>query len=159
MEEKPKLLAVIRIRGMVGAHREVRETMAYLRLHRNNHMTLVPSTPSYVGMLQKVKDYITWGEISKDVLIKVLEKRGRLVGNKRLTEENVKSLGFNSIEELADALYNLKVKLKDIEGLKPIFRLRPPRKGFKYSIKRPYGSKGETGYRGEAINELILRML
>jgi large subunit ribosomal protein L30 len=36
--------------------------------------------------------------------------------------------------------------------------MHPPKKGFKTSVKRPYKSKGELGYRGEKINELAVRM-
>jgi len=43
--------------------------------------------------------------------------------------------------------------------VKPVFRLHPPRGGFKGSIRKPYGAGGELGYRGAAINELIRRML
>ena len=42
--------------------------------------------------------------------------------------------------------------------IKPVFRLTPPSKGFKKSIKQQYPN-GEIGYRGEKINELILRMI
>jgi len=43
-------------------------------------------------------------------------------------------------------------------GVKPVFRLHPPKGGFKGTIRRPYKSGGELGYRGAAINDLILRM-
>jgi large subunit ribosomal protein L30 len=36
--------------------------------------------------------------------------------------------------------------------------MHPPKKGFKRTVKRPYRDRGELGYRGEAINELIKRM-
>jgi len=49
--------------------------------------------------------------------------------------------------------------LKDLPGVKPVFRLHPPRKGFKGSIKKSYRAGGEAGYRGEAINDLIRRMV
>ena len=46
-----------------------------LRLNRISHAVLVEDTPSYNGMLQKAKDYITWGEIDADLfLIKLLLK-------------------------------------------------------------------------------------
>ena len=44
-------------------------------------------------------------------------------------------------------------------NLSPVFRLHPPRGGFKGSTKKPYSDGGELGYRGPAINELIRRMI
>jgi len=118
-------------------------------------------------MLHKVKDWVTWGEINRETLIELLRRRGRIPGNKPLTEEYLREkLGISSFEELADKLLRGEImlhKLKDKRThtwiIKPVFRLHPPRGGFRGSIKKPYGAGGELGYRGEAINELIKRML
>jgi len=156
------LIAIIRIRGMTGVHPEVEYTLRLLRLTRKFTMSLYPAeTPGLDGMLQKVKDWVTWGEIDKETLVEVLKKRGRAPGNKRLTEDYLKRvLGVESFEELADKIFKREIKLHKLEDkIKPIFRLAPPKGGFKKSTKRPYKDEGELGYRGEAINELIRRMV
>jgi len=112
-----------------------------------------------MGMLQKVKDYVTWGEIDAETLAELLRKRGRLTGNKKLSEDIVKELGYESIEDFAKAVIEFKAELSDIPGLKPIFRLHPPKGGFKRTTKRMYTDRGETGYRGKDINELLRRMI
>jgi len=152
------MYAVIRLRGSVGVRKEIEDTMKMLRLHRVNHCVIVPKTPQYEGMLKRVKDYVTYGEIKKETLVKLLEKRGRLVGNKPLDLESLKRItGFKTYEEFADALLKGKVKLKDYAEIKPLFRLNSPRKGLK--SKKMHYPKGDLGYRGEAINELIERMM
>ncbi|MEM1657672.1 MAG: 50S ribosomal protein L30 [Candidatus Jordarchaeales archaeon] len=154
------LLVVIRIRGDVGVRKEIRDTLKMLRLHKVNHAIIVPKTPSFQGMLQKVKDYVTWGEISKETLALLLRKRGRLEGDNPLTDEFLaKNLGINSIDELAGKIYNGEIKLSDVPKLKPVFRLHPPKGGFKRKKKRPFADGGELGYRGENINKLIERMV
>ena len=45
-----------------------------------------------------------------------------------------------------------------LPGIKPVFRLHPPSKGFKGKVKRSYTAGGVTGYRGENINSLIKKM-
>ncbi len=147
------MIAVIRIRGGVGVRKEIKDTLKMLRLHRKNHCTLWNVNDSVKGMLQKVKDYVTWGEISEEMLEKLVKKRGRKVGNKRLTEEEVKKV----LELLKNGDGQPSRILRE-NGIKPVFRLKPPSKGFKKSIKTPY-PKGELGYRGEAINELLERMI
>jgi len=149
----------VRIRGTVNVRRDVKDTLAMLRLHKPNHATLIPATPTYLGMLQKAKDYITWGEVSKETLAKLLQRRGRLTGGKPLTEEYLKKLGFSGFEALAEALHSGKLTLKQVPGLKPVFRLHPPSKGFRGSTKRHVAEGGELGYRGEKINELLERMM
>jgi len=120
----------------------------------------VQDTPSIRGMLDKtLSSVVTYGEIRRDVLVELLKRRARVTGNKKLTLEYLRKIGYGSFEELADALLKGEVKLEDIPGLKPVFRLRPPSGGFKGTIKKNIRAGGETGYRGEAINDLILKML
>lgn len=122
-------------------------------------MTVLKSSPSNLGMIRKMKDYLTWGEVSQQTLLHLLKKRGFLKGNQRLTDANVKeSLGYDSIKELAKAIYEMKLKLYELTNFKPVFRLHPPKGGFHGTIKKPY-PQGEVGYRGEKINQLILRMI
>jgi len=159
-DNNKRLLAVIRIRGIPSINPDGSHTLALLRLHKRNHLVLVHNAKDIIGMLRKAKDYITWGEISLETLEKLLRKRGRIIGNKKLTDEFVKSnTKFSGISELAKALYNCEIKLTDIPQIKPVFRLNSPSGGFKKSIKRPYGDGGELGYRGEDINKLIERMM
>jgi large subunit ribosomal protein L30 len=129
-----------------------------LRMDRNNFSTLLDDRPAYLGMLQRAKDYITWGEPTIETIRLLLDKRGRMDGNHPIDSEVLKSLGYTTTDELAAALFKGEVDFHKLENIKPYFRLRPPRKGFKRSVKRPHGSKGELGYRGESINELVKRM-
>jgi len=152
-------LAVIRIRGTVDVDPDSEYTLRLLRLVKKFHAVIVDDNEVYKGMLRKVQSYVTWGEIDKDTLALLLKKRGRVVGDKRLSEEFLRKYGFDNVEELAQALLEGKVSLKDLPGLKPVFRLHPPKGGFKGSIRKQYGNNGELGYRGKAINELLKRMI
>jgi large subunit ribosomal protein L30 len=151
--------AVVRVRGRVGVRKDIADTLKMLRLYKVNHCVIVPETETFKGMLNKVKDYVTYGEIDKDTLVKLILKRGRLPGNKRVNEETIKELMNMSVDELAEKMVNGEIKLKDTP-LKPVFRLHPPKKGFERGgIKKPFTVGGALGYRGEKINDLILRMI
>jgi len=158
MKEKRKCLAVIRVRGLSSVFREISETLQMLHLTRNCHATLIDDRPSYLGMLRKAKDYLVWGEVSREGVVLLLRKRGKLVGNKKLTEKYVQGIGYESIDDLAKAVYELRVEYSSLSGVKPVFRLHPPKKGFKGKVKKSYAAGGVTGYRGEVINDLIKRM-
>ncbi|WP_455645608.1 50S ribosomal protein L30 [Methanosphaera sp.] len=152
------MYAVIRIRGRTGIKRNIADTLDMLNLTRISHAVVIPETPSYKGMLQKAKDYITWGEISEETYKKLLAERGRLTGNKRVTDEFVKeNTDYDSVEALAVALYNGETTLKEA-GLKPLFRLNPPRKGYE-GTRKSFKEGGSLGYREENINELLEKML
>ncbi len=151
------MYVVVRLRGTVDVHRKIKETLRMLRLHKRYHAVVVPDTPSYKGMLQVVKDYVAYGEIDAETLALLLRTRGRLVGDRKLTDEYVKEkTGYETIEDFAKAVLEGKASLKDLPDLKPVFRLHPPRRGLK-NIKWHY-PKGSLGYHGSDITKLIYRM-
>jgi large subunit ribosomal protein L30 len=157
--EECKCLVVVKVRGTVSAQREIRETLNFLHLTHTNHAVLIDSRASYKGMLQRVNSYVTWGEPSKEIVVVMLQKRARLTGNKKLTEEYLKKAGYKSIDDLAEAVLNCKVDFHKLPNIQPRFKLHPPTKGYKGKTKKGFKAGGEAGYRGEAINELVKRML
>lgn len=130
-----------------------------LRLNRNCHAILIDDSPSNIGMLRKVQNYITWGEISRENVASLFKERGRLVGNGKLTDAYAQEIGYKSLDDLAEAAYKLEINYSKLLKVKPIFRLHPPRKGFKGKIKKSFAAGGVTGYRGDAINDIIERMI
>jgi large subunit ribosomal protein L30 len=151
--------AVVRVRGTVNVKPDIRRTMELLRLTRANHCVLLEENVVYKGMLQMVKDYTTWGEINKETLSKLISSRGKLFGDKPLTEEYLKKVTpYHSFEKLSDAIIQNKIKYGEIPEIKPLFRLNPPKKGHR-TVKRSFVKKGSLGYRKEHINMLIERML
>lgn len=158
--ERTKRLSVIRIRGTVDVRKEVEDTLRILRLHKPNHAVVIDDRSSYKRMLQKAKDYITWGEIDAPTLSELIRKRGRLTGNKPVTDDYVRQNStFKSIEDFSKSLIEFKVEIKDLPSLKPVFRLHPPKKGFEGKKKRAFSVGGELGYRGSRINLLLERMI
>ena len=159
MSEKHKCLAVIRIRGIPTASPDVRKTLKMLHLCRVSHATLVTDKPAYVGMLQKAQQFLAWGEVSKGNIKLLLKERGRLVGDRELTDEYTQKIGYRTLDELAEALYKTEVEYKNLQGMKPVFRLHPPSKGYKGTVKKSYRMGGASGPCGDAINDLIKRMI
>ncbi|HEX9261699.1 MAG TPA: 50S ribosomal protein L30 [Candidatus Bathyarchaeia archaeon] len=162
MAEKPeecKVLAVVKVRGTISAQREARETLDMLHLSRTNHAVLVVGRPSIMGMLRRVQSYVTWGEISKETLTELLTKKGRLAGDKKLTNEYLKKIGFNSNNDLAAGIASCKVEFSKLPDIQPLFKLHPPRKGYKGTTKKNFRAGGEAGYRGQSINDLVNRMI
>ena len=156
--DERKCFAVVKVRGTIRAQREARETLELLRLAKTNNAVLIDNRPSYMGMLYRVQNYVTWGEVSKETVALLLKERGRLAGGKKLTDAAVEKLGYKSIDALADAIASCKVEYQKLQNVQPVFKLHPPSKGFKGKTKKSFTSGGEAGYRGEKISELIKRM-
>ena len=152
---------VIRVRSDRGVKPKIRHTMSMLNLTKVNHAVLVPDTPAYAGMLQKAKDYVTWGEVDADTISGLISQRGRMIGDKPITNAVIKSGSeFSTINALSKAIASGDARTNAVEGMKPVFRLHPPRgaKGWG-GIKRSFTTGGALGFRGEAISDLVGRMI
>lgn len=147
-------IAVILVRGTVNLSPDVKKTLELLRLRQKFACVVVDDTPMYRGMIQKVKDYVTYGEIEQAQFKTLVEKRGKVTGDEPVDSKTA--------EQLAKKYFEGNMKLRDFSdfGVKPFFRMHPPEKGFeRKGIKKPYGRGGALGYRGPKIADLIERMM
>ena len=97
------VFAVIRIRGSINVNPDIKHTLKLLRLNKVNHCVLVEENDIMKGMLQVIKDYVTWGEIEREYLLKLIKTRGKIIGNKILTNNHLKSsTSIDSIEKLSE---------------------------------------------------------
>jgi large subunit ribosomal protein L30 len=157
--EECKPLVVVRIRGLVSAQREARETLELLHLSHTNHAVLIDNRPAYKGMLQRVNSYITYGEPTKETVAMMIKKRGLLAGDKKITDEYLAKIGYKTVDDLAEAIVSCKAQFGKLPDMQARFRLHPPSKGYKGKTKKGFNAGGEAGYRGEAINALVQRMV
>ena len=91
----------------------------------------------------------------------MITERGRLVGDKPITDADVKeATEFGSIKEFAAAIVAGDATVKDMPDMKRVFRLHPPvgPKGWG-GLKRTYVIGGALGYRGDDISDLVERMI
>lgn len=134
---------IIRIAGKVDISEDVENTLSRLRLRRKYACVILDETPEIKGMIKKIRNFTAFGEIDKDTLINLVKARGKSIDKKKIDAEKV-----------AEAILKNK-KIKG-SGIKPFFRLHPPRGGIKSKQHFP---KGVLGDHKEKINELIKKML
>lgn len=151
--------AVVRVRGQADVNYDIQHTMELLGLTRVNHCVVIPENPSTKGMLQVCKDYVTWGEVEADTLAEMIRARGRTAGDGEVSDDYLKEKSeFATVGDMARAIIENDYKMRDVEAVKPVFRLHPPIKGYEGN-KRSFQNGGSLGYRGAAINDLVKRML
>ncbi len=146
-------LAVIKIRSEIGKSKAIQDNLRTLGLRKIYSCVLLDDTPKNRGILNILDSVITYGEIEQTVLSKMLLKRGKISNKRKLEmkEEEINSFGGSFLKG--------EKKLNDI-GIKRIFNLHPPIKGFERKGKKvPFSLKGSFGYRGKEINSLLERMI
>lgn len=159
--EKKSYLLAIRLKGSFGTPWPLKRALETLRLKSKFNAVLLENTSAAIGMLRKVKDYVTWGEATTADIATVLQERGELFGGAEMTDEAIRhKFGETSVQDLASALTQGRISLRELrqKGLNPVFRLHPPSGGFEGSGKRPYGSGGELGKRQAPLSALLARM-
>ena len=153
-----KAFLVVRICGQPDVPYWATTTMSLLKLEKRYRATIIPEKENTLGMLRKIQHYISWQEIDIETTKQLLDKKARKSGYKKVTDEDITAIGFESVDELASALTEGKATLSKLKPLKPWFALDPPRQGFKRSTKRLYGQKGVLGYNKE-LSIIVKRMM
>jgi len=150
-----KAFLVVRIKGQVNVPYWAKTTLELFKLEKKFRATIIPAKDNTLGMLNKVKHYVSWKEVDTPMAKELLDKKGRKSGYKKITEEDIKKIGFKDIEELATSLAEGKTTMTKLKPLKPWFALSPPRRGFKKSTKKLYSQKGILGHNKEL--EILVR--
>ncbi len=140
------MIAIIRISGIVNRKEEIENTLNRLRLRRKYSCVVLDKTKEIMGMVEKVRSNVAYGEINEKTLEELVEKRAKplsLINSKKIDTKKI-------VKEILDK--------KTVESLeiKPFFRLHPPLKGINTKQHFP---KGVLGDNKDKINNLILRML
>ena len=145
--KKGDLIAVVRVRGIRNIKPKIKKTLELLKLNKPNHAVIYKVNESIIGMLELANDYVSFGKISEDILVKLITKRAE-IGSKRAKE-------VYSEKEVNEIAKEIAEKGKT-EKIDPVFRLHPPRRGWK-NIKTHY-PRGDLGER-EDMDDLIRRMM
>ena len=153
-----KAYLVVRIKGQVDVPHWAKTTLELLKLEKKYRATIIPAKENTLGMLNKVKHYVCWQEVDSALAKELLDKKARVSGYKKVTDADLKKIGFNTIDELAASLADGKTSMTKLKPMKPWFALSPPRHGFKKSTKRMYGEKGILGQNKELAN-LVRNMM
>lgn len=139
------MILVIRISGMVNLNKETHEALYRLRLRRKYASVLIKPSVENLKLLKKLRNYIAYGEIDKETLALLIEKRAiSKIKSKKIEPEKI-------ITQLE------KKDMSDLD-IKPFFRLHPPRGGIE-SKKHAGVGKGVLGDNKGNINALVRRML
>src|SRR3989449_1091310 len=127
---KNPILAV-RLRGTASDNPDVQRTMESLKLERTFQARLLENTPSNLGMLRSAKVLVAWGEVSPDLLGRVLGKRGERDGADGLDDGFLRLLGKSSFDDLAKAVVagGARVYAKFRARVEMPVRCHPPRGG------------------------------
>ena len=171
VEPEPKLLFVMRLRGINGMHPKTRHIMKVLRLLQIHNGVFVQANKAVMNNLVKVDPYIMYGYPNLKTVKELIYKRGHAkigkppqrvpITDNAMIEDNLgeKTKGaVICIEDLIHQIYTVGPYFKECTKFLWPFKMNNPVGGFS-RIRHHFVEGGDAGNREEYVNELIKRML
>ncbi|XP_075511096.1 large ribosomal subunit protein uL30z-like [Primulina tabacum] len=160
-----ELLFIIRIGGKNDMHPQTRKLLYSLRLRKIFSGVFVQGNERIMEILQKVEPYVTYGYPNLKSVKDLIYKKGVVkVGKQRipLTDNNIveQELGQNNIiciEDIVSEIANVGTHFKAVTNFLRPFVLNNPDKALSGRKKR-FKDGGDSGNRGDLINELLGKM-
>ena len=149
---------MVNLHGFINSSAPVRKALAELKVERKFSATVVSDDESTFGMLKLCKNFVAWAPVGSDLLTALLKKRGMVSATRELDSAALKKMGYKKFEDLAKKMTKDGIRLSAIGGVKPFFRLAPPRGGFKKSVRKQYTEQGTLGS-NPMLPEIVRRMV
>uniref|UniRef100_A0A8C2NZE6 Large ribosomal subunit protein uL30 n=1 Tax=Capra hircus TaxID=9925 RepID=A0A8C2NZE6_CAPHI len=149
---EPKLVFVIRIRGINSVSPKVRKVLQLLRLRQISHGTFVKLNKASINMLRMVEPYIAWEYPNLKSVNALIYKRGYGKINKKQI-----ALTDNALTDLIHEIYTVGKCFKEANNFLWPFKLSSPRGGMNKKTAH-FVQGGDAGNREDQIKRLIRRM-
>ncbi|OOQ88330.1 60S ribosomal protein L7 [Penicillium brasilianum] len=166
VDDEPKLVFVVRIKGINKIAPKPRKILQLLRLLQINSGTFIRLTKATQEMLTIVNPYIAYGYPNLKSVRELLYKRGYgkvdkqrvALTDNQIIEEHLGKFGIVCMEDLIHEIYTVGPNFKQANNFLWPFKLSNPNGGFRTRKFKHYIEGGDTGNREENINALIRQM-
>merc|ERR1711924_31759 len=163
---EPKLMLVVRIRGVCVMHPKTRKILQLLRLRQINNAVFVKVNKAVINMLRKVEPYIAYGYPNLKTVKELIYKRGFGKVNKdrmpltdnSIIEDKLGKFDIICMEDLIHEIYTVGPNFKEANNFLWPFKLRLA-KGGQAKKRKGFCEGGQAGNREDKINNLIQKML
>ncbi|KXS93965.1 hypothetical protein AC578_7 [Pseudocercospora eumusae] len=165
--EEPKLVFVVRIKGINKIDPKKRKTLQLLRLLQINNGVFVRLTKATAEMLRIVEPFVAYGYPNLKSVRELIYKRGYAKTSQKhripltdnsIIEEHLGKYGIVCMEDLIHEIYTVGPNFKQASNFLWPFKLSNPTGGFHKRKFRHFIEGGDLGNREEYINALIRQM-
>lgn len=163
---EPKLVFVVRIKGINKIDPKKRKTLQLLRLLQINNGVFVRLTKATSEMLKIVEPFIAYGYPNLKSVRELIYKRGYGKIDKQripltenaLIEEQLGKYGIVCMEDLIHEIFTVGPNFKQASNFLWPFKLSNPTGGFRTRKFKHFVEGGDLGNREDHINALIRQM-
>lgn len=164
--EEPKLVFVVRIKGINKIDPKKRKTLQLLRLLQINNGVFVKLSKATMEMLKIVEPFVAYGYPNQKSVRELIYKRGYGKVDKQripltdneIIEEQLGKYGMICMEDLIHEIYTVGPNFKQASNFLWPFKLNSPTGGFHKRKFKHFIEGGDLGNREDLINNLIRQM-
>ncbi|KAL1610293.1 60S ribosomal protein L7 [Paraconiothyrium brasiliense] len=164
--EEPKLVFVVRIKGINKIDPKKRKTLQLLRLLQINNGVFVKLSKATMEMLRIVEPFVAYGYPNQKSVRELIYKRGYGKVDKQripltdneIIEEQLGKYGMICMEDLIHEIYTVGPNFKQASNFLWPFKLNSPTGGFHKRKFKHFIEGGDLGNREDSINNLIRQM-
>lgn len=166
VDAQPKLVFVVRIKGINKIPPKPRKVLQLLRLTQINAGVFVRLTKATSELIKLAEPYVAYGYPSLSTIRQLVYKRGFGKVNKQrialsdnaIIEANLGKFNILSIEDLIHEIYTVGPNFKQVSNFLWPFKLSNPNGGFRARKFQHFIQGGDTGNREQFINALVKQM-
>jgi len=163
---EPKLVFVVRIKGINKIDPKKRKTLQLLRLLQINNGVFVRLTKATSEMLKIVEPFVAYGYPNLKSVRELIYKRGYGKIDKQripltdnaIIEESLGKYGIICVEDLIHEIFTVGPNFKQASNFLWPFKLSNPTGGFRPRKFKHFIEGGDLGNREDQINKLIKQM-
>ncbi|KAF2857571.1 60S ribosomal protein L7 [Piedraia hortae CBS 480.64] len=165
--DEPKLVFVVRIKGINKIDPKKRKTLKLLRLLQINNGVFVRMNKAMSEMLKIVEPFVAYGYPNLKSVRELIYKRGYAktaehqripLTDNAIIEEHLGKLGIVCMEDLIHEIFTVGPNFKQASNFLWPFKLSNPTGGFRPRKFKHFVEGGDLGNREEHINALIRQM-
>ncbi|KAH0572772.1 Ribosomal protein L7 [Spironucleus salmonicida] len=164
IKAEPKVLLVIRIKGITKMSPQQKQIMALFRLKTINSAVFIKANKATLNALRYVAHFVTWGAPTVDTIRNLMYVRGYGKLNKdrvpivdnSVIDKAIGETGIRTIEDLIHEIFTCGENFKKANNFIWPFKLNSRRLVDK---RVNFSEGGDHGFRGDYINEFISKML
>jgi large subunit ribosomal protein L7e len=162
---EPKVLFVVRVKGIMRTSPKTTKVLQLLRLRQINNGVFIKANKATLTLLRLVEPYVTYGEPNRKTVSDLIYKRGHgkvekqripLIDNS-VVKGALGQYGIICVEDLVNEIYTCGPHFKEANNFLWPFKLNSPLGGW-VDKGTHFAEGGDAGNREEFINQLVRRM-
>jgi len=168
----PKVMIVVRIRGINRTSPKVRKVLQLFRLLQIHNAVFIKVNKATVNMLKLVQPYVAYGYPNVSTIRSLIYKRGFAklrarpgaisrtpIMSNDFVQKHLRGKGVETVEDMVHEIFTVGPGFRSVTNFLWPFKLNCPRGGYRNRKRRHYNEGGSYGNWEYHINNMIMRML